>query len=57
MKTDKERRRRWFSRNLCPYAIRQHDGSCLGYAKESQDEPCEICKECRKVASKEDDYR
>lgn len=52
-----EKERRWFKRNLCPYAQRQHDGSCLGYAHGDQDEPCEICKSCRKVASKDDDNR
>lgn len=46
--------RSWFRRNICPYAVKQHDGTCLGYANRDSDEPCEICKACRKIAGRED---
>lgn len=51
-----ERYRRHFRRNLCPFAQKQHDGKCLGYGiSPDDDEPCDYCKECRKLATRDDD--
>lgn len=49
-----KKNRSWFRRNICPYAVKQHDGTCLGYANGDSDEPCKICRACWKIAGRED---
>ena len=46
--------RRW-RRNLCAALPSQPDGTCLGYANNVDDEPCDICKVCDRLGIEVDD--
>lgn len=50
--------RRKFRRKLCPCAVKQHDGTCLGYGSgDNDDEPCDYCKECPMQATNQEERR